>query len=142
MAGRLHAETGGNPLALVELSAALTADQLGGAQMPEVPLQPGAVIRQRFAARLDQLSPPARTALLIAAAAGRCPAAEVATAAQRLDGGGNEAIGEAEAAGLVRITSDGHRFFSSAAAVGGVPRRGPSAAPGGAPRAGGRAGRR
>ena len=110
VAGRLHAETGGNPLALVELSAALTAEQLGGAEMPEVPLPPGAVIRQRFAARLDQLSPPARTALLIAAAAGRCPAAEVAMAAQRLDGGGNEAIGEAEAAGLVRITSDGIAF--------------------------------
>jgi AAA ATPase domain len=30
VAGRLHAETGGNPLALVELAAALTADQLQG----------------------------------------------------------------------------------------------------------------
>jgi hypothetical protein len=29
VAGRLHAETGGNPLALVELAAALTAEQLG-----------------------------------------------------------------------------------------------------------------
>ena len=77
MAGRLHAETGGNPLALVELSAALTADQLGGTGLPEVPLQPGAAIQQRFATRLDQLSPHARIALLVAAAAGRCPAAEV-----------------------------------------------------------------
>ena len=121
VAGRLHAETGGKPLALVELSAALTAEQLGGAEMPEVPLPPGAVIRQRFAARLDRLSPPARTALLIAAAAGRCPAAEVAI--RRAASGWRwqryPAIGEAEAAGLVRITGDGIAF-SSAAAVSGV----------------------
>lgn len=110
VARRLHAETGGNPLALVELSAVLTAEQLGGAQMPEVPLQPGAVIRQRFTARLDQLSPPARTALLVAAAAGRCPAAQVTAAALRLDGGAREEIGEAEAAGLIRLTSDGIAF--------------------------------
>jgi hypothetical protein len=74
VARRLHTETGGNPLALVELSAALTADQLGGAGFPELPLQPGAAIQQRFAVRLDQLSPQGRIALLVAAAAGRCPA--------------------------------------------------------------------
>jgi DNA-binding CsgD family transcriptional regulator/tetratricopeptide (TPR) repeat protein len=110
VAGRLHAETGGNPLALVELSAALTADQLGGAEIPEVPLEPGAAIRQRFAARLDQLSSPARTAVLVAAAAGRCPVAEVTAAAGRLDGGDREAIGDAEAAGLVRMTAAGVEF--------------------------------
>jgi hypothetical protein len=110
VARRLHAETGGNPLALVGLSAALTAEQLGGAEIPEVPLEPGAAIRQRFAARLDQLSPSARTAVLVAAAAGRCPAAEVAAAARRLDSGDSEAIGDAEAAGLVRITAEGVEF--------------------------------
>jgi non-ribosomal peptide synthetase component E (peptide arylation enzyme) len=72
VASRLHAETGGNPLALAELAAALTGDQLAGREMPEEPLEPGAAIRQRFAARLARLSPPARTALLVAAAAGRC----------------------------------------------------------------------
>lgn len=110
VAGRLHAETGGNPLALVELSAALTAEQLGGAEIPEVPLEPGAAIRQRFAARLDQLSPPAKTALLVAAAAGRCPVAEVTAAAGRLDGGDIGAIGDAEAAGLVHLTAEGVEF--------------------------------
>ena len=55
VARRLYAETGGNPLALVELSTTLTAAQLGGAELPEAPLEPGAAIRQRFAARLDQL---------------------------------------------------------------------------------------
>ena len=57
VARRLHAETGGNPLALAELSAALTAEQLGGAEMPQMPLQPGAAIRQRFAARRPHAIP-------------------------------------------------------------------------------------
>jgi len=110
VAGRLHTETGGNPLALRELAAVLTAEQLGGAQMPAVPLEPGAAIRQRFAARIDRLSPPARTTLLVAAAAGRCPAAEVTAAAARLNGDDSQALGEAEAAGLVRLTAEGVEF--------------------------------
>jgi DNA-binding CsgD family transcriptional regulator len=128
VARRLHAETGGNPLALAELSAALTAEQLGGAempQMPQMPLQPGAAIRQRFAARLDQLSPPARTALLVAAAAGRCAAAEVAAAAGLVGSGDSQALGEAEAAGLVHITAEGvqfsHPLLRSAAYHGAAP---------------------
>lgn len=110
VARRLHAETGGNPLALTELSASLTVEQLGGAEIPEVPLEPGAAIRQRFAARLDQLSPPTRTVLLVAAAAGRCPAVEVAAAAGHLDGDNSQAIGDAETAGLVRVTAEGVEF--------------------------------
>ena len=110
VAGRLHAETRGNPLALVELAAALTAGQLGGAEMPAVPLQPGAAIRQRFTARLDQLSPSARVTLLVAAAAERCPAAQVTAAAARLDSGGSSALGEAESAELVCVTGDGVEF--------------------------------
>jgi DNA-binding CsgD family transcriptional regulator len=110
VARRLHAETGGNPLALRELAAVLTAEQLGGAQMPAGPIEPGAAIRQRFTARIHQVSPSARTALLVAAAAGRCPAAEVIEAAARLDGGDSQALGEAEAAGLVRLTAAGVEF--------------------------------
>jgi DNA-binding CsgD family transcriptional regulator len=110
VAGRLHAETGGNPLALVELAAALTPEQLDGVNMAVVPLQPGAAIRQRFAARLDQLSPSARIVLVVAAAAGRCPAAEVTAAAARLDDGASGALAEAENAGLVRLASDGVEF--------------------------------
>ena len=94
----------------MELSASLTAEQLGGAEIPEVPLEPGTAIRQRFAARLDRLSPSARTVLLVAAAAGRCSAAEVTAAAGQLDGGDSEAIGDAEAAGLVRVTAEGVEF--------------------------------
>jgi DNA-binding NarL/FixJ family response regulator len=110
VASRLHAETGGNPLALVELSTVLTAGQLGGADLPEAPLEPGAAIRQRFAARLDQLGSAARTTLLVAAAAGRCQVAEVNAAAARLGRDGSDALGEAEAAGLIRLTSGGIEF--------------------------------
>lgn len=110
VARRLHAETNGNPLALVELSAALTAAQLAGAELPEAPLEPGASIRQRFAVRLDQLSPAARTVLLVAAAAGRCPPAEVRAAAACLGAVDDNALGEAEAAGLIRLTGTGIEF--------------------------------
>jgi DNA-binding CsgD family transcriptional regulator len=107
---RLHAETGGNPLALVELSAVLTPGQLAGAEMLEMPLEPGAAIRQRFAERLHRLSPPARTVLVAAAAASQCPAAEVTAAAGHIDGAASHALGEAETAGVIRITSQGVEF--------------------------------
>jgi len=110
VARRLYAETGGNPLALVELSAALTPDQLAGAELPEAPLEPGAAIRQRFAARLDRLSPPARTALLVAAAAGRCPLADVTAAADHLGRGDHDVFAEAETAGLIRLTRGSVEF--------------------------------
>jgi DNA-binding CsgD family transcriptional regulator len=120
-AKRLMAETAGNPLALVELSAALTPAQLGGAALSQSPLPPGVGIRERFAARLDRLSPAARTVLTVAAAAGRCPAADVTAAALGLEDGvaggvppggprGGGFLGEAEEAGLVRVTAEGISF--------------------------------
>ena len=109
-ARRLYAETGGNPLALVELAAALTAGQLQGAELPGPPLEPGAAIRQRFAARLDRLSPSARTMLVVAAAAGRCFPAEVKAAAALLGVVDSQALGEAEAADMIRLTSTGVEF--------------------------------
>jgi DNA-binding CsgD family transcriptional regulator len=110
VARRLHAETNGNPLALVELSATLTAEQLAGAELPNVPFEPGAAIRQRFAVRLDKLSPSARTMLLVAAAAGRCSPEEVHAAAACLGPVDGDALVEAEGAGLIRLTSAGIEF--------------------------------
>jgi len=110
VARRLHAETGGNPLALVELSATLTADQLGGAELPEAPLEPGAAIRLRFAARLDRLSAPVRTALLVAAAAGRCPLPDVIAAAGHLACRDPDVFAEAETAGLIQLARGGVEF--------------------------------
>jgi DNA-binding CsgD family transcriptional regulator len=108
---RLHSETGGNPLALAELSAVLTAAQLGGAELPEAPLEPGMAIRQRFAARLERLSPPSQIALLVAAAAGRCAVTDVNEAVARLGHGDGQAFfDEAETAGLVRLSNDGIEF--------------------------------
>ena len=103
VARRLHAETGGNPLALVELSATLTADQLGGAELSEAPLEPGTAIRLRFAARLDRLSPPARIALLVAAAAGRCALPDLTAAAGHLAQSDHDVFAEAETAGLIHL---------------------------------------
>ena len=97
-------------LALVELSAALTAEQLAGAELPGAPLEPGEAIRQRFAARLDRLSLSARAALLVAAAAGHCSSAEVNAAVSRLGGVNANALGEAETAGLIRLASAGVEF--------------------------------
>lgn len=108
VAERLEAETGGNPLAVVEMSGSMTAAQLGGADLSEVPLEPGAGVRQGFADRLGRLDPEVRTTLLVAAAAGRCAVADV-TAAARLLGGG-EAWTAAEEALLIRVTADGVEF--------------------------------
>jgi DNA-binding CsgD family transcriptional regulator len=110
VAQRLHAETGGNALALVELSVTLTPAQLAGAEHLETPLEPGAAIRQRFAVRLNQLSPSSRTMLLVAAAAGRCLPEEVHAAAARLGAVDGNALDEAEATGLIRLTSTGIEF--------------------------------
>ena len=111
VARRLHAETGGNPLALTEMAAALTSRQLTGAglpEVPEVPLEPGEAVRQRFAARLAGLDPAARVTLLVAAAAGNCPALVVMAAAARL--GGGQTLAAAEDARLVRLSAAGVEF--------------------------------
>jgi DNA-binding CsgD family transcriptional regulator len=109
-AGLLHSETGGNPLALAEMARAMTREQLTGQEIAEAPLEPGAAIRQRFSARIDRLDPAARTALLVAAAGGRCSVAAVATVSARLADGRAEALHDAEAAGLVRLSPAGVEF--------------------------------
>ena len=106
----LHSETGGNPLALAEMALAMTREQLTGKDTAEVRPQPGAAIRERFSARIDRLDPAVRTALMIAAAGGRCPVAAVITASARLAGGRAEALDDAEAAGLIRVGTDGVEF--------------------------------
>jgi AAA ATPase domain len=111
VARRLHAQTGGNPLALTEAAAALTPRQLTGAdlpEVPEVPLEPGEAVRQRFAARLAGLDPAARVTLLVVAAAGNCPASVVMAAVARL--GGGQALAAAEDAWLVRLSTAGVEF--------------------------------
>src|SRR5215470_16506894 len=101
---RLLAAAGGNPLALLELPAALSAAQLAGrAPLPD-PLPVGAGVERAFADRAGRLPAAARTMLLLAAADDTGAAATVWRAARglRLDAG---ALGPAEAARLVRVAS-------------------------------------
>ena len=68
MAERIIAETGGNPLAVVEAARGLTSEQLGGrAPLPE-PLPVGDRIEGCFLRRLRELPPDTHTLLLLAAA--------------------------------------------------------------------------
>ena len=57
----------GNPLALVELPGTLTPEQRAGTVNLELPIAPGGRLRAAFADRIDELEPPARRALLVAA---------------------------------------------------------------------------
>ncbi len=69
VAQRLIEGTGGNPLALIELPAALTQPQLSGLTLLPEPLPVSAALRQAFALRLDALDDDTRRTLLLAAAA-------------------------------------------------------------------------
>jgi DNA-binding CsgD family transcriptional regulator len=65
----LHAATNGNPLALLELTGVLTADQLAGRERLEEPLPVGAAVERAFAVRLELLPERTRLALLVVALA-------------------------------------------------------------------------
>ena len=92
----------GNPLALVELTATLNADQRTGAAPLDLPLAPGRRLQRAFSGRVGALDEPARRALLIAAAhAGP----ELPVIAAACLGAGTDVghLRGAEASGLVRI---------------------------------------
>jgi DNA-binding CsgD family transcriptional regulator len=98
---RLLAEANGNPLALLELPAALSDDQLGGrAPLPEaMPLTPrlSGVFRQR----VERLPPGTQQALLVAAVDGTGELATILRALEEL-GAGDDALDPAERSGLIR----------------------------------------
>ena len=92
----------GNPLALTELPATLTAGQRAGTAALTLPLAPGRRLQRAFSGRVGTLDAAARRALLIAAAyAG--PDLAVVAAACRGAGTDVARLGDAEARGLVRI---------------------------------------
>jgi DNA-binding CsgD family transcriptional regulator len=109
VARRLHAATGGNPLALIELSALLSSGQRTGAEPIADPPPVGTGIERAFARRIEALPEPARRALVVAAAGESGAMEEIAPAlaALGLDAG---ALDAAEAAGLVAI-ADGRLAF-------------------------------
>ena len=100
---RLLAEARGNPLALLELPAALSAEQLGGRlPLPEaMPLTPR--LEGVFRQRIGQLPQAAQTALLIAAADNTGDASAVLRAAAGLQLPA-DALDPAQQAGLIRVT--------------------------------------
>ena len=92
----------GNPLALVELPATLSAGQRAGVAALSLPLAPGGRLQRAFAGRVDALGEPARQALLIAAAhAG--PELPVIAAACHRAGTDAAHLADAEVSGLVRL---------------------------------------
>ncbi|HEY7732749.1 MAG TPA: AAA family ATPase [Gaiellaceae bacterium] len=100
--GRILAETGGNPLALLELSPALSEPQLSGAETLLAPLPVSARVEHAFLARVQGLPEESQALLLVAAADGTGELATVLRAVARL-GGATEALDSAEQAGLAHV---------------------------------------
>jgi DNA-binding CsgD family transcriptional regulator len=99
---RLIEETGGNPLALIELPAALTAAQLAGEESLPVPLPVGAGVERLFAGMAARLPDESRAVLVLAAADDTGCVGVIVKAAAAL-GIRPGALTAAEASGLVRI---------------------------------------
>ncbi len=95
----------GNPLALVELPATLTAGQWAGVAELELPLAPGGRLQRAFAGRFEALSEPARQALLIAAAHSGSELPVIAAACLRAGTDAGQ-LADAETSGLVRLGAD------------------------------------
>ena len=102
---QLVTDTGGNPLALVELARLLTADQLTGkVPLPAaLPLTEG--VERAFLDRYRRLSKRGQEFLLVVAADDTTRLAVVRDAAERL-GVDDAAMDEVERAGLLRVEGD------------------------------------
>ena len=106
---QLVTRTTGNPLALLELPAMLTAAQRAGiAALPE-PLPLGRSVERIFAERVSQLSPAAQHLLLVGAAEETGDLATVLRAAAA-QGSGLAALEEAERAGLISVQNGRLQF--------------------------------
>ena len=106
---QLVTRTTGNPLALLELPAMLTAAQRAGlAALPE-PLPLGRSVERIFAERVSQLSPAAQQLLLVGAAEETGDLATVLRVAAA-QGSGLDALEEAERAGLISVQNGRLQF--------------------------------
>jgi len=103
VADQLYEETGGNPLALSEIPALLSDEQLAGKEPIEEPLPVGERLRTAFSRRIERLPGDTRHALLVAAASDdeRLDAIDRALSTLGLSSADLEA---AEEAGLVRMS--------------------------------------
>ena len=109
VADRLYEATGGNPLALLELSGQLSPEQIAGIAPLEDPLPAGSRVERAFARRAEALPAESRQALLVAAVS-RSAAVEPLLGAFDSLGLGAAALEPAEDAGLVRLSEEGLEF--------------------------------
>lgn len=100
VAAHLLAATGGNPLALVELPAALTAGALSGQEPLPASLPVTEGVERAFLARVRRLPANTQTLLLVAAAEGAGDLATIQSASASLDCG-PAALEAAEQSGLI-----------------------------------------
>ena len=104
VAARIIAETGGNPLALVEVARELSPAQLAGAELLPEPLPTGGSLEQAFSRRVSRLPPETRLLLAVAAAEPGASQAVVWRTAEQL-GIDPEAAALADLGGLAVIGS-------------------------------------
>ena len=118
VADRLHAATGGNPLALVEIVRTLTPSQRAGRDVLPEPMPSIAALEAAYAGRVAALGVKTRRALLVLAASGdavlgslgpalagqRCAVADLAPAENLIRAGGSRCMGETD------VVRDGGRW--------------------------------
>ncbi len=102
---RLIAESGGNPLALIELPTELSPQQLGGSSTLPAQLHLTTRVEQAFLERSRMLPPPVQSLLLMAAADDTGELAVVRRAASTL-GAGEQALEAAVSSGLLIAEND------------------------------------
>jgi DNA-binding CsgD family transcriptional regulator len=102
---QLIAEAGGSPLALIELSRGLSAEERAGSVTPlALPAaSPVSRVQQAYGARIGGLPESCRRAVLVAALAGMADLAEISRAIGAA-GGSLTDLAAGERAGLVRVT--------------------------------------
>ncbi|MEO3876488.1 AAA family ATPase [Nonomuraea sp. B12E4] len=100
---RVVRESGGNPLALIELPAGLSAEQRAGRDVMPGALPATDRVLASFGAQIDELPEQARLAVLVTAAEASGDLGTVLQAARAL-GAGLEDLDVAERAGLLRIS--------------------------------------
>jgi DNA-binding CsgD family transcriptional regulator len=102
---RLLAETGGNPLALVELPTALSGEQLAGSVPLPSQLMLTSGVERVFLDRCGRLSQAAQTLMLVAVAddSGQLATVQRAAATLKVE---HDAVAEAERSGLLVISGD------------------------------------
>ena len=90
---RIVAETGGNPLALVELARGLSPAQLAGAEVLPEPLPASGSLDKAFGCRVGRLAPEARLLMAVARPSRRLPGAVVARGRAAGDRSGRGRVG-------------------------------------------------